>query len=825
MSDRAHGRGGARRARPGAHRAPGRDRRPRRARAARTSSRPRSSQLYGEGARADLRGARRATSCASGSRQDGVVASLHAHPRPLPGRPRDARARGAGRACARTWSPTAATSSCWASRTASRGCGCEGSCDGCAASAETLELAIEQALRGRGARPARARRRGRRRAAAARPSRRADVGVGRRSTASPALARGQLVRVTEPGWSWPTSPGTLLAYRDRCAGCGGALASGALLGGTLTCAACGAAFDLPRAGRCRNGDGLQLDPVPLLRNSGAVRVALARDARRGIAALAAWREPPSGTRRARGAGRATCELCPIGDRRGPPPPAAPRTSGASSACARRAGRCARATPSSARRASRTLWLDDFALRRRAVGGVPDPDRPGLPAAHSVTGRGRGAVPEPGRRDGVRARPVRRGTRCATANPVLERLEPDAEALIVNRLGGPAAVRDRADRPVLPPGRADQVALGGHLRRARRRGRGRRSSSSELRARALRRDERRGRRRRRPLPPSRCSRCSTSSRCAHAATPTLRFHLHVTDPPGARSTRSRCRRRSSIDPARRAYDAETRERLVELFGAPERWGATTQVFSWAHVDVLVRASPARRRSRSTSRAPTTSRSPPASTSTRCPTARCRCRSTSTGWCSTAARRDRLQVAQVPWSCTARWRCPSRRGSASMAPTTPAAAGCGCRPRRSTRSQRARRSAGDHSFDATVADAAGDDPTLDELVDTLLWEGHALYPYTPGATKNATPTPFGIVYPPAYAAGQPAHLRPAEAAVHRDRGPTRSRPTVLCLQGGEERRVELPPTRSSSPRSRLRRSAPVTGPRVAWRARTSTALSRA
>jgi hypothetical protein len=44
-------------------------------------------------------------------------------------------------------------------------------------------------------------------------------------------------------------------------------------------------------------------------------------------------------------------------------------------------------------------------------------------------------------------------------------------------------------------------------------------------------------------------------------------------------------------------------------------------------------------------------------------------------------------------------------------------------------------------------------LDELVTTLLWEGYALYPYTPGATKNATPTPFGIVYPPAYAQGSP------------------------------------------------------------------------
>jgi hypothetical protein len=51
-------------------------------------------------------------------------------------------------------------------------------------------------------------------------------------------------------------------------------------------------------------------------------------------------------------------------------------------------------------------------------------------------------------------------------------------------------------------------------------------------------------------------------------------------------------------------------------------------------------------------------------------------------------------------------------------------------------------------------------LDELVDSLLYEGYALYPYTPGATKNATPTPFGIVYPPVFAAGSDAtfdHLR--------------------------------------------------------------------
>ncbi len=51
-------------------------------------------------------------------------------------------------------------------------------------------------------------------------------------------------------------------------------------------------------------------------------------------------------------------------------------------------------------------------------------------------------------------------------------------------------------------------------------------------------------------------------------------------------------------------------------------------------------------------------------------------------------------------------------------------------------------------------------LEELLDSLLYEGYALYPYTPGAVKNAMPTPFGIVYPPAYAGASAAthdHLR--------------------------------------------------------------------
>jgi len=68
--------------------------------------------------------------------------------------------------------------------------------------------------------------------------------------------------------------GTLLAYVDRCASCGGELHSGRLAGGALTCPSCERSFFLPRAGRSLDDERIQLDPVPLLRDNGSVRVAL-----------------------------------------------------------------------------------------------------------------------------------------------------------------------------------------------------------------------------------------------------------------------------------------------------------------------------------------------------------------------------------------------------------------------------------------------------------------------------------------------------------------------------------------------------------------------
>ncbi len=69
--------------------------------------------------------------------------------------------------------------------------------------------------------------------------------------------------------------GTLLAYRDVCADCGGTVHDGELKSGTLTCRHCKRAFFLPRAGRSLDGDRIQIEPVPLLQEEGHVKVALA----------------------------------------------------------------------------------------------------------------------------------------------------------------------------------------------------------------------------------------------------------------------------------------------------------------------------------------------------------------------------------------------------------------------------------------------------------------------------------------------------------------------------------------------------------------------
>ncbi len=67
--------------------------------------------------------------------------------------------------------------------------------------------------------------------------------------------------------------GTLLAYRNACAACGAPLHRAELDGGVLTCLGCRRRFELPLAGRAI-GEDLQLAPVPLLEEGGQVKVAV-----------------------------------------------------------------------------------------------------------------------------------------------------------------------------------------------------------------------------------------------------------------------------------------------------------------------------------------------------------------------------------------------------------------------------------------------------------------------------------------------------------------------------------------------------------------------
>jgi len=72
--------------------------------------------------------------------------------------------------------------------------------------------------------------------------------------------------------------------------------------------------------------------------------------------------------------------------------------------------------------------------------------------------------------------------------------------------------------------------------------------------------------------------------AHAVAPTMRFHVRVEEDRPVHGIALAAQ--INVDPARRTYDAETRARLVELFGPPERWAATTRSFLWAQVGTLV-----------------------------------------------------------------------------------------------------------------------------------------------------------------------------------------------------------------------------------------------
>jgi Fe-S cluster biogenesis protein NfuA/nitrite reductase/ring-hydroxylating ferredoxin subunit len=172
-----------------------------------------------------------------------------------------------------------------------------GSCDGCASSATTLELAVEGAIRDAAPEvgeievlaPAPTPQRAGVIPIASLRARTATDVRGRWETLSDtaALSTGDVIARSAGGLALVVCAigGELFAFRDRCPACdGGFVGSGNRLArspagaAVLRCPGCGAHFDVRRAGASLDSDGASLQPLPLLVRDGVAQVAVPAEA-------------------------------------------------------------------------------------------------------------------------------------------------------------------------------------------------------------------------------------------------------------------------------------------------------------------------------------------------------------------------------------------------------------------------------------------------------------------------------------------------------------------------------------------------------------------
>lgn len=75
---------------------------------------------------------------------------------------------------------------------------------------------------------------------------------------------------------------------------------------------------------------------------------------------------------------------------------------------------------------------------------------------------------------------------------------------------------------------------------------------------------------------------------YAAAPQLAFRLAITETAGTaiQSVLLKCQIR--IEPTRRRHQAENPERLLDMFGPPDRWGKTMRSMLWTHAQEYVPA---------------------------------------------------------------------------------------------------------------------------------------------------------------------------------------------------------------------------------------------
>lgn len=187
---------------------------------------------------------------------------------------------------------------------------------------------------------------------------------------------------------------------------------------------------------------------------------------------------------------------------------------------------------------------------------------------------------------------------------------------------------------------------------------------------------------------------------YAATPTLRFSLALTEPREREILAGVLSVQIHVDPAHRRYDRATRERLVELFGAPERWAATTQSFQWARVDTMVRGF--RGRGELDLELPCTYDLEVAASKYlySLPDGVAPLSFLATGTLLWRGEHDRLQVAAVPWSCVARYGLPVAAWQDAMAACYPGGGWVRLHTDTLDALDARKTAGGHHSFDACV-----------------------------------------------------------------------------------------------------------------------------
>ncbi len=73
---------------------------------------------------------------------------------------------------------------------------------------------------------------------------------------------------------------------------------------------------------------------------------------------------------------------------------------------------------------------------------------------------------------------------------------------------------------------------------------------------------------------------------YAAAPTLMLRLAINEGGGEAIQAIALRTQIMIEPRRRHYTTAEEERLLELFGEPQRWGDTLQTLLWTHSSLIV-----------------------------------------------------------------------------------------------------------------------------------------------------------------------------------------------------------------------------------------------